>query len=190
MASKTSIEWSVNKFNKFLKDFAAQAKIDNKIVLRKFTIDLMTRVIYRTPVDTGRARAGWKAAGDALGIKIPPPKRRAKGDAPFDHGVYEENLDAQIMTIYVANNVHYILPLEYGWSKQAPLGMLRISMAELRSGNALVGPLMKEYQASWGDLPGKKRFKVQKSILTTALDVDNKIVPNRKPKGPAPKRNK
>jgi hypothetical protein len=183
MPNKLSIEWSTKKFNQFLQDFIKQTNADTSLVLRKFMFDLMTRVIYRTPVATGRARAGWTAAGNALGIKIPKPNRRAPGDAAFDLGEYEEKLTGPKQFIRVANNVDYILPLEYGWSKQAPAGMVRISMAELRSGRDLTTELMEEYQDSWGELSGKMRYKTQRKMMSGLMsEVKNMDLGPRRPK--------
>ena len=36
-------------------------------------------------------------------------------------------------TIYLVNNLPYAVRLEYGWSKQAPAGMVRITAAEFQS---------------------------------------------------------
>lgn len=170
MANKLSIEWSNEKFNKFIQDFIKQTGADTSLVLRKFMFDLMNRVIARTPVATGRARAGWSAAGNALGIKMPKPNRRKPGDPAFDVGEYEEQLDGPKQFIRVANNVDYILPLEYGWSKQAPAGMVRISMAELRSGQDLTTALMEQYQDSWGELSGKQRYKTQRKMMSGLMN--------------------
>lgn len=63
---------------------------------------LYTAVVNRTPVDTGHARSGW-----AFEV------------------VSEEPLHLRIV-----NRVPYIVYLEYGWSKQAPAGMLRVGMLE------------------------------------------------------------
>lgn len=39
----------------------------------------------------------------------------------------------KIKRIYIANGLPYILRLENGWSKQAPAGMVAITLAELPS---------------------------------------------------------
>lgn len=66
---------------------------------RDSVTDLDNQVISGTPIDQGRARAGWSAAA--------PPK---------------------IGKIYkMTNNVEYIIPLEYGHSQQAPQGMVRVA---------------------------------------------------------------
>jgi len=67
--------------------------------------ELFEKIVRRTPVDTGRARAGWK-----------PPEERREGKR---------------RTWVIENDVEYVIYLEYGWSRQAPLGMVRISMAEM-----------------------------------------------------------
>jgi hypothetical protein len=76
----------------------AQDRFDT--VFRKTALEVEKRVVIRTPVDTGRARAGW---GLAMQGKF---------------------------TAVLANNVPYIVKLEYGHSKQAPAGMVRPTLAE------------------------------------------------------------
>jgi len=50
--------------------------------------------------------------------------------------------------IEIINGVGYALFLEYGYSRQAPYGMVRISMAEMRKGT-LPKDLGKRLQARW-----------------------------------------
>lgn len=59
----------------------------------------------RTPVDTGNARSGWKIE------RLEP----APGDIVY----------------HITNSVGYSVYLEFGSSKQAPAGMLRVSLLEL-----------------------------------------------------------
>lgn len=182
--NKLSVEWSTVQFNSFISDFIKATEADTSVVLRKFALDLMTRVIFRTPVDTGRARAGWGAAGKALGINVPKPtlKPDDKG-GPIDEGEYEENLTGDRQFIRVANNVNYIMPLEYGHSKQAPFGMVRVSMAELRSNDTLLTDLMEAYQARWGGIAGAKRSQIQGDVLGAAFSqIKNAELPARRSK--------
>lgn len=67
-------------------------------------IDTFNRIVVRTPVDTGRARAGWEIEKEVL----------ADGTIQFQ----------------ITNGVHYIVFLEFGSSKQAPQGMVRKTLAE------------------------------------------------------------
>ena len=67
-----------------------------------FANEALARIMNKTPVDTGRARAGWRVA--------------KTGKLKFT----------------VFNTVHYIIYLEFGHSKQAPRGMVAITIQELK----------------------------------------------------------
>lgn len=93
------------------------------------TIRWFASVVTGTPVDTGRARGNWlPSEGSARGettdrvdqsgqAVIAEIKETVKG-----LGIY-----------YLANNLPYIRRLEYGYSAQAPAGMVRLNLARLRS---------------------------------------------------------
>jgi hypothetical protein len=49
-------------------------------------------------------------------------------------GSFREDLDGANQFIEVTNGVPYIKRLEYGYSTQAPAGMVRVSMRELLAG--------------------------------------------------------
>lgn len=101
-------------------------------------------VIKRTPVDTGRARGGWVASANSPSPVIGDP------DKSGARAISRANA-AAMMAIggmyYLVNNVKYITILEFGgypvteeeggktqggFSRQAPKGMIRISIEELK----------------------------------------------------------
>jgi hypothetical protein len=156
----------VKKFNDFIDRFAKRTGAAGPVVLRKFTADALFRIISRTPVDTGEARYGWAAAGQALGIHVPKPDARAKNQDP---GEYEENLTSKRMYIRIVNNVGHIMALEYGWSKQAPLGMVRITMAEMRSGQDIANDMAEEIRAEWNQIPARARYRSNTRVMNAIL---------------------
>ena len=85
-------------------------------------------LIKQTPVDTGRARAGW-SIGTEPSEWTPPPgvweEFLANGsiDAAVAKGLTNKKL-SEADVIYICNNVQYIMALEAGWSKQAPQGFI------------------------------------------------------------------
>ena len=85
-------------------------------------------LIKQTPVDTGRARAGW-SIGTEPSEWTPPPgvweEFISNGfvDAAVAKGLTNKNL-SEADVIYICNNVQYIMALEAGWSKQAPQGFI------------------------------------------------------------------
>lgn len=98
----------------------ANNHVDNRI--RAATSEVFSNIIQMTPVDTGRARGNWQctigspfvgedASGSVMKAQIVIPRRAGS-------------------VVYLTNNVPYIGKLEYdGHSRQAPAGMVRVSVA-------------------------------------------------------------
>lgn len=84
-----------------------------------------------TPIDTGFARANWDASvGEAAN------RGTAGGDETPDPGAAAERAQLSILewkpgagVIRLSNAAAYILPLEFGHSRQAPQGMIRQAVA-------------------------------------------------------------
>lgn len=126
----------------------AKARIDASKVIRKTVFDLMRDVMRLTPVDTGRARAAWSVwfalNGQTVSVSGPNVKPSAisggvaLGEVKssliepgtfvrgFSHASKADDLFAEI-----TNNVRYIIPLEFGWSKQNRRGMVREAVRRL-----------------------------------------------------------
>ena len=106
--------------------FVAKTNGNIDIVVRKITLDIFRNVVKRTPVDTGRARAGWQIEETLHSIKV--NKDDPTGQRTIREARQLINAIRAGGVIYVLNNVEYILPLEYGSSKQAPNGMARLTV--------------------------------------------------------------
>lgn len=85
-------------------------------------LTLANKITLGTPVDTGRARANWFMAEGAPRIET------TEATTPQNHAGVP--LTGKTV-IYITNSLPYIVPLEYGHSKQAPYGMVRRSIAEV-----------------------------------------------------------
>lgn len=111
-------------------------------VVRKIAFDIGARIIMRTPVDKGRARGNWvlgvghpvinpdTSKCDRYRTKANPRgagNSSAKADLLVGLDAYKPGKD---QSIFITNSVPYIGRLEYGWSKQAPTGMVRVTLAE------------------------------------------------------------
>ena len=113
--------------------FAEVTKLRVDVVVRKIAIDMLSRIVLRTPVDTGRARANWVVS---IGVR-PTLISRDAGD-PSGRTTIEKGTrillgyQGAITTAWLTNGLPYILPLENGSSKQAPGGMVRLTVQEFR----------------------------------------------------------
>lgn len=95
--------------------------------LRKLTI----RIIDRSPVLTGKFKANWKVSYRRPDLSVSgdtdPVKSYAQADKILSLPIVGGN-------IYITNSLPYADALEYGWSKKAPQGMVRVSVAEYQAG--------------------------------------------------------
>uniref|UniRef100_A0A6M3LEC0 Putative tail protein n=1 Tax=viral metagenome TaxID=1070528 RepID=A0A6M3LEC0_9ZZZZ len=131
------------------------------------TFDLDTRALAearghpisgRHPVDTGRARAGWYASIKGLGGNFdftkPGPENNINSNKVAlgqKEGDFIDNTKALSMKyVDLINGVDYILYLEYGYSMQAPAGMVRIGMRSMYG--VLPKVMGKQFLADWNQL--------------------------------------
>jgi hypothetical protein len=121
-------------FKEFSLDLSGSAKKLAEEELSKFirliALEALRRIVMRTPVDTGRARGNWDLSVGAPVAGI-VGGNMGSGD-PVSSGM--SKLPATVtteMTIYITNNVPYILALENGHSGQAPQGMVALTIREL-----------------------------------------------------------
>ena len=111
----------------------AYAKVvDRRIdyVHRNLGLMLFTAILYDTPVDTGLARGSW---WPSVGTPIMGgPQRFDKNGSEVAREIQKVVLSAKLTDVlFMMNNVEYIGELEYGSSRQAPEGMVRINVARM-----------------------------------------------------------
>ena len=107
-----------------------EQKIDRTLNqgIRATLFEVSTAIIKDTPADTGRARGNWQASvgrgatGDVSVGSVRSGEAKAIADVDQTVSVAVGDL------YYLTNNLPYIERLEYGWSKQAPGGMVRKNM--------------------------------------------------------------
>jgi hypothetical protein len=127
-------------FGEQLYQFARKTNLRAETVFRKCGLSIAASLIQKSPVDTGRFRANWMlgiGSENTAVMEITDP----------DGNQTLQTITAQINevkignVIYITNSLPYAIPLEFGWSKQAPNGMVRLTVAEWQShvGKAVQG---------------------------------------------------
>jgi hypothetical protein len=117
--------------------FVEKTKGRVDLVVTKMTLDVFNAVIMKTPVDTGRARANWRASVGKYSVFVDDDCDKTGQEAM-----------AQVAAVigpakgggisYLTNSLSYISVLEYGrasgkpGSIQAPNGMVRITCQEFQ----------------------------------------------------------
>jgi len=109
-----------------LDKLAEQQKERLHLVVRKITFEAFRRVVQRSPVDTGRFRANWNVSYGAPDYTTTLSTEQGRGTAEAGKAL---TLPVGGV-VYLSNGLPYAERLEYGWSKQAPAGMVRVTVAE------------------------------------------------------------
>jgi len=142
-----------------LDDFIENTVPDQHLaVQKKIAIELLGRIIEKTPVGNpdlwkesslpapkgyvgGRARANWQISVGTPGSSADAsPEKGVKTKMPISGFQEAEGFTAMATakaggTIWIYNNVRYIKRLEDGHSqRQAPAGMVAVSLAEIEAG--------------------------------------------------------
>jgi hypothetical protein len=119
----------VSRFTINMAKFNVQTLEQADMIRRKIILEVLRGVVKRTPVDSGRARGNWQAS-----ISKPISREVDRKDKTGSSTVSEESGTVQSSspddTLYLTNNVPYILILEDGRSNQAPNGMLKVTLAQ------------------------------------------------------------
>ena len=120
------------QFNREIDAFARKVPDRAVLVQKNVTMEALRRLVFKTPVKSGRARGNWQvtindpATGQLDVLDVDGSMTIAAGLAALA-GLQPYQI------VWISNNVDYIERLEHGHSKQAPEGMLAVTVEELRA---------------------------------------------------------
>lgn len=127
--------------------FAEVAPDKARTVVRKVALDALSRVVLRTPVGNpslwkhkppagyvgGRLRANWNVSVGAPDVSVSFRRDKA-GQVTIARGTNAITASDGERSIYIVNSLPYVREIEYeGHSRQAPAGMVRITVTELQT---------------------------------------------------------
>lgn len=116
-------------FARDLAVFVERAKDKQDLVVRKVALDLYRSLAMKSPVDTGRFRGNWQVGVSTVNTTVDSPVDPS-GEAAIARAEAALTNVKVGGVIYLTNSLPYAKPLEYGHSKQAPGGMVRITVVE------------------------------------------------------------
>lgn len=96
--------------------------------VQKIAMQCLRGIVLRTPVDTGRARSNWHVSIGAPDIGESEPD---SVEATISAGTGVISGANPFGVIYISNGLPYIQALEFGHSKQAPAGMVRLTLDQV-----------------------------------------------------------
>ena len=106
-------------------------------VMVRLSVNTTAELIERTPTDTGWARANWvPAIGTAFEGNAEDLSEEARRAAVPGQAAQQQSSTAALLgyrleegTVFIANNVPYIVFLNEGSSQQAPAGFVQDAIA-------------------------------------------------------------
>lgn len=140
---------TILEFEGDLDKFAKQVGIDVDTVVKRVAFDLFERIVKKTPVDTGRARASWNISIGEPVFTVAPDGKSAMNEADIRAKAARALAAGRKLTepVWITNNLPYIIVLEEGgypinpkqktgktkggFSVQAPHGMVALSIEEV-----------------------------------------------------------
>lgn len=120
-------------FTLALSQYAAKAKENADAAVRGVVLTIQSRLVIRSPVDTGRFRANWRygvgTAPEGV-IETTGTTESPSPGAPPPDLVPGEGAGR---VHYLVNNLPYAWALERGHSGQAPTGLVGLTAIEFQS---------------------------------------------------------
>lgn len=129
MATSKTFGQLARRMNFRAKKFGVNAET----AVRRAALAADNVLVTTTPFDTGRARGNWITAVGSPDTQVVAVAGPGSGAAALDQGkavIGKWRLGAG--TIYITNNLAYIIPLDEGSSQQAPNGMSQLAMQAAR----------------------------------------------------------
>lgn len=136
----------MSKFSIDIGKWAAKTKGSARAVASKVVIDLGEAIVARTPVGDpltwkhpapagyvgGRARGSWGYGFNSVPAPVDEVDNSGQASTDRIEQGAQNNMEPGIH--FIVNTLPYIQRLEYeGWSKQAPAGMVRVTIAEYQN---------------------------------------------------------
>jgi hypothetical protein len=115
-----------------IQKFMQKADANQREVLQKIAFDMFTRIVMMSPVDTGRFRANWYPQIGSISVTSNWGAMDPTGTVSLARVKSASEQFGPGKAIYMSNNLPYANRLEYGWSRQAPAGMVRLNVANFQ----------------------------------------------------------
>lgn len=110
-----------------VKKYAQKTGLTLQKSVEAICADASKSIIEMTPVDTGRAQGNWFATINTVSNET--SEKRSGTEASIV--ARDEAKKAYGNVFNLTNNLPYINRLEYGWSNQAPQGMVRLTAEKI-----------------------------------------------------------
>ena len=129
-----------DKFRVGIKNLMTKTKEKTEIFVKQLVDEIDSELVLRSPVDTGRFKANWIIGNGSINTE------KFERFSDISHSPFIQSIKVNGQTIYITNSLPYAYRLEYqSWSKQAPAGMTRITVAGINSKANKIGLALRAF---------------------------------------------
>lgn len=123
-----------DKFRRGVAQSVEKSKDKLELAMRRLILEANNRMIVKSPVDTGRFKGNWMVGNSRINFTTnDDAKSNSYGAVDNYNKAIINALKINGQTVYITNSLPYSRRLEYdSWSKQSPMGMVRVTVAELK----------------------------------------------------------
>ncbi|WP_430434258.1 HK97 gp10 family phage protein [Methyloversatilis sp.] len=118
-------------FTADIRTFVKKANGNVQLAVRQTVVLVAQGLIMTTPVDTGRARANWVFGAGRADVSFEWNRYDPGGNSALARIAAQATAQYQPI-MYVTNSLPYIGRLETGYSKQAPAGMVMVTLTDIQ----------------------------------------------------------
>jgi hypothetical protein len=125
---------NLSQFNKALDKASEKIHGDFEKFYKQVCLEVLKRIVLRTPVDTGRARGNWQVeiGSPATASLIVEGAENDMANYAIENGLRVIENITSFSIVHITNNVEYVYYLEYEKrSQQHPEGMVEITLSEM-----------------------------------------------------------
>lgn len=123
-----------DKFRAGMKRSIQKSKDKTELYFKKLAIGISSEIIKKTPVDKGQLHWNWFVGNGSVNTATAEHAGQDFDGASLRNALEVNSLKVNGQTIYITNSLPYAYRIEYeGYSKKAPAGMVRVTLAELNS---------------------------------------------------------
>ena len=102
---------------------------DADTLTKKVTGEILQKVVVASPVDTGQFRGNWRVGVKNIDSTVDNSSLDKSGQGSISKGIAKIAIGGGIgKLVYISNSLPYSEKLNNGWSKQAPLNFVELSV--------------------------------------------------------------
>ena len=99
---------------------------------KKVTAEVLQGVVVSTPVDTGQARGNWRVKVGSIDSSVSLGSTDTSGQGAINKGIATITQGKLIGKVtYISNSLQYIERLNSGWSMQAPINFVGLTIQKV-----------------------------------------------------------